>query len=312
MNGGWSIPQPGDMAGFDGARFDMAYQPAPPDLARYVTMFFEMRSHAAHLVAAQPAGPGVLVFFLRGAGTLHTVGGAADASCRASLLTPLSAAARIEMAGPWHLFGASLSPLGWAALTGGLSAAEHGNRLREAGSLLGSPVRRLGEDLAQAHGVQPLTLAEMVARSAPVLRARLHALPDAHVRLVEAVLAWLGRTMSPVLDDLYGGAFYSPRQLQRLVDRYFGLPPKQLARQYRALRAAALLSDPAITPQRAAAVADHFYDQSHMIREVRLFTGHTPARLAGAHLSVLSAMLAMRNLGTLDPPLRRRIRDWGG
>jgi AraC-like DNA-binding protein len=292
----------------------MTYQLAPADLAPYVTTFFEMRCDEAHLADAKPAGLGVLVFFLRGSGTLHTVGGTVDASYRASLLTPLSAAARIEMAGPWHVFGASLTPLGWAALTGGLSAAEHGNRLREAGALLGSGVRRLGAELAQDGATSPLmpSLADMVARTVPVLRARLHAVPEAHVRLVDAVLAWLGGSMSPRLDQLYDGACYSPRQLQRLVDRYFGLPPKQLARQYRALRAAALLSDPAITPQQAAAVADHFYDQSHMIREVRLFTGRTPARLAGAELSVLSAVLTMRNLGELDPPLRRRIRAWVG
>lgn len=287
-----------------GDSLTLDHWPAPPALAPYIGSFFQICGADPLQEDMLPAGPAMLAIFLRGEGLLRLPGGLADASAPASVITPLRAAARIEIAGPWHVFGALLSPLGWAALTGGLSASEQGNRLRDAGELLGGGVRRLAADLSQGHGVRPFTLAELVARSVPVLQARLHALSDAHVRLVEEVQAWLARAMSPVVDDLYRDACYSPRQLQRLVDRYFGLPPKQLARQHRALRAAALLADPATTPQQAASVADHFYDQSHMIREVRLVTGRTPARLVEQRLPLLDAMLglhapAVRRIGAL-------------
>ncbi|MCW1984876.1 UNVERIFIED_ORG: AraC-like DNA-binding protein [Sphingomonas sp. R1F5B] len=287
-----------------GDSLTLDHWPAPPALAPYIGSFFQICGADPLQEDMLPAGPAMLAIFLRGEGLLRLPGGLADASAPASVITPLRAAARIEIAGPWHVFGALLSPLGWAALTGGLSASEHGNRLRDAGELLGGGVRRLAADLSQGHGVRPFTLAELVARSVPVLQARLHALSDAHVRLVDEVQAWLARAMSPVVDDLYRDACYSPRQLQRLVDRYFGLPPKQLARQHRALRAAALLADPATTPQQAASVADHFYDQSHLIREVRLVTGRTPARLVEQRLPLLDAMLglhapAVRRIGAL-------------
>lgn len=286
----------------DPAALTIAYQAPPPALAPYVGPFFLMCGQAPERVDMLPAGPGVLALFLQGAGTLRLTGGVADASHCASLVTPLRTAARIELAGPWQVFGTLLSPLGWAALTGGRSAADLGNRLRDAGELLGSGVRRLAIELAQGHAVQPFTLAELVARAAPVLAARLHALPEPHVRLVAEVEAWLGRAPSPSLDDLYRDACYSPRQLQRLVDRYFGLPPKQLARRQRALRAAALLADPRTAPQQVASMADHFYDQSHLIREVRLVTGRTPARLAERSLPLLDAMLGLYAPPSDGPP----------
>ena len=90
-------------------------------------------------------------------------------------------------------------------------------------------------------------------------------------------------------------ADYSARQVQRLCERYFGLPPRGLARKYRALRAAVLLSRPDITVEDITAVQDHFYDQPHMIREMRLFAGRTPARIADPDTPYLSAFLDQRD-----------------
>lgn len=278
--------------GEDGIHFE--FQRPPPALADYVSTFFLLRTEAGRIEDVQPAGLAVLAFFLSGEGTLVLPDGERHDCTLANVLTPMAAAARVEVRGPWHVFGAALSPLGWAALTRGLSAAELGNRLCEAGSLMGVGVRQLGAQLAAAHATGESTLKAMVAQTVPVLQRRLQALPEAHVRLVGEVLAWLGSAMSPQVDALYARGLYSPRQLQRLVDRYFGLPPMQLARKHRALRAAALLADPRTTARQAAAVAQAFYDQSHMIRELRLFVGRTPARLAEEGLPALAAILALR------------------
>ena len=50
-----------------------------------------------------------------------------------------------------------------------------------------------------------------------------------------------------------------------------------------------------------ALVQDQFYDQSHMIREMRLFAGRTPARLGASDQPMLSALLDLRNFREITP-----------
>ena len=52
-------------------------------------------------------------------------------------------------------------------------------------------------------------------------------------------------------------------------------------RKYRALRAASVLVDANCTPDLRAKVESLFYDQPHMIREIRQFAGRTPGALDG-------------------------------
>ena len=71
----------------------------------------------------------------------------------------------------------------------------------------------------------------------------------------------------------------------------------------RALRAAALHSRPDLSADDIAAVEDRFYDQPHMIREIRLFAGRTPARIADPDTPFLSAMMDLRNFRERGPRL---------
>ena len=95
--------------------------------------------------------------------------------------------------------------------------------------------------------------------------------------------AWLAASDSPDLDDLVGATGISRRQVERKCNALYGAPPKLLARKYRALRAAvALASGDASLDE----VIDRgFYDQSHLIREVKHFTGLTPRQFALAAAS---------------------------
>ncbi len=95
-------------------------------------------------------------------------------------------------------------------------------------------------------------------------------------------------------------AGYSARQVQRLVERYFGLTPRALARKYRALRAAALLSAPQLSVEDEAEIGAAFFDQPHMIREIAHFVGRTPARLTDQTTPYLAEMIDARNLRELN------------
>lgn len=61
------------------------------------------------------------------------------------------------------------------------------------------------------------------------------------------------------------------------------------------------MSLPALRPELEAAIAEAFYDQSHMIREISLFAGRTPARLTGEESPYLTEMLDLRNFREIDP-----------
>lgn len=264
-----------------------------PAVAGYVTRWFAVEGRAPQFEDVLPAGQAGLVFALDGAGRVHRAGIRTDPVHRATLVMPFASTARLEMDGPWRLFGAALTPLGWLALTRGLSAAAHGNRLLDAGEMLGPEWPALADGLAAAVRHDPAAGPEVLAGLAmPVLLAALRPVPERHVRLIAEVEAWLAGAMSPDVADLYARVAYSPRQLQRLVDRCFGLPPKPLARMMRALRTAAILADPAMPSGAATAVVDHFYDQSHMIRELRQFVGRTPGRLVEAGLPIPVAITA--------------------
>ncbi|MGB7407607.1 MAG: AraC family transcriptional regulator, partial [Pontixanthobacter sp.] len=122
---------------------------------------------------------------------------------------------------------------------------------------------------------------------------------DSHADLIALTNRWLGGALDPNVEDLFAAAPYSRRQVQRLVERFFGLSPKALARKYRAVRAAMLMSLPQLSDEMDAELAEAFYDQSHMIREIRLFAGRTPAKLGDDDSPFLTEMLDPKNLREL-------------
>jgi AraC-like DNA-binding protein len=275
--------------------FRIEIAPPPAALAPYLSTFFTLRCDERSIRDVQPSSIGILAVMARGGGQMRFLDGRTEPSHRLLLQTPTSAASTFEVEGPWHCFGATLSPLGWAALTG-LSASAHGNRLYDGAQVLGPEFAVLADDISRDFDTMPP--AAMIARFSAAILGAVRPLPASHARFLKIVADWLASSLSPEVTTLIAEGGYSERQTQRLVDQYFGLPPTALARKYRALRAAVILSNPATTPEQVAAVQDHFYDQPHMIREMRLFAGRTPARIADPDMPYLSAIMDLRNFRT--------------
>ncbi len=273
------------------------FPPSPP-VAPYVTTFFRMQCDEREIRDVQPSSIGIVAVMARGSGHMRFLDGRSEPSHPFMVLTPSTAAATFELTGPWDAFGAMLSPVGWASVTG-LSAAEHGNRLLAGSQVLPAPLIDAGDRLLRDFA--RLTSEQMVETMSAAILQSLRPLPKGHAQFIKAVAEWLAQSLSPELKDLFARSGYSPRQVQRLTERYFGLPPRTLARKYRALRAAVLLSRPSLTPDEIAAVQDHFYDQPHMIREIRLFAGRTPARIADPDTPYLSAFLDLRDFRESGP-----------
>jgi len=279
--------------------FRLEYLAVPPELANHVTTFYHFTCDEPEIRDIQPAAIGQLAIIPHGIGAIHFRDGRSDPLCEVNLLTPLSVAAPFTVSGPFHAIGAALTPLGWAELTG-LCASKHGNRFYCASDWLGEEIADLGARCCTEYRAGRMSGADCAQALGAFMAARITALPRLHRQLIDLTTQWLMSGLDPDVEQLYAAVPYSRRQSLRLVERYFGLPPAALRRKYRALRAAALLSQPDIEPEAEAAILNSFYDQPHLIREIRLFAGRTPARLSDEPDSFLTEMLDLKNLRELE------------
>lgn len=281
------------------ALISVDYIPPSPTLAPFVTTLYHFRCDEPVIRDIQPAAIGQVCLFPYGKGELHFANGHRDPNHEVGLLSPLSRATPMFVDGPFHAFGAALTPVGWAALTG-LHAGQHRDRLLPANSVLGPGIATLGERLLAAYRNGSMSGRDCALAIGGFIESNVRPLNPRHLELVMATARWLAGSFNPEVGALAGTAGYSARQVQRLVERYFGLPPRALARKYRALRAAALLSAPHLSPQDEAEIGEAFFDQSHMIREITHFVGRTPTRLTDDATPYLSEMIAPTNLRELE------------
>ncbi len=279
----------------------LTYIAPPAYLQPFITTFFLFRCDERIIRDVQPAAVGQFQVYLRGKGRMFYPHGRTDRSHPVTLQGPTTVAAPFEVEGPFHAIGAAISGLGWVALTG-IAADQAVDRLFDASEVMGPETDALGEDLRASYEAHPNTDGEaLAARLAEFLRARLQTVPDGHRAVIKCVTDWLSTGLNPPVQELYDACPYSPRQVQRLVVRYFGSSPTHLARIYRATRVVALLSEPGVTDERVAELTNAFYDQSHMIREIREFVGRTPTRLFAESETILRTLVDVRNFRDIKP-----------
>ncbi|GAA4047562.1 helix-turn-helix domain-containing protein [Parerythrobacter jejuensis] len=276
------------------------YFDPPGDLRPYVTTLFHFCCDDDEIRDIQPADLGKLMLVLKGTGMAHFRDGRSEAIPTFSLQSPTSVALPFHFVNGFHSLGAALTPLGWAALSK-LSADEHGNMLFDAAAILGEESNAFRQKITDDYGFAAFDQDTMIDALAQFIRGNLKMVAPRHIQLIQTVVDWLGTSLDPSLDDLYAQTTYSTRQSQRLVERYFGLTPRALKRKYRAVRAAAILTAPDVDDDSVTAVEEHFYDQSHLIREIGLFVGRTPSRLGGDDNPILNELLDLRNFRIKGP-----------
>src|SRR3546814_578880 len=185
------------------------------------------------------------------------------------ILGATMSSALFEVEGPLQTVGVSLLPLGWHALTG-LDASEYVDSLFDAADL--------HPEFAELENTLRLIDDPQVGvdRLWDFLRRHFRRVNSAHRAFVEATGQWLSGDGSPRVETLIESTGLSARQVARLTNRLYGAPPKLLARKYRALRVASLIASS--DDDWLDIVGDLFYDQSHLIRELKFFIGLTPHR----------------------------------
>ena len=163
-------------------------------------------------------------------------------------------------------------PAGWASLLP-MNASAAANRLFNATDLFGDIVIETQQAMRAEAGFDARI--NMFQAMLTTLMQREH---SNYRRFVEVINDWLADAYLPDVEVLPSRTGLSARQVQRNCLRYFGSPPKLLARKYRALRTAVALAhnDAALDDL----LSEGFYDQSHLTRELKYFTGMTPGEYA--------------------------------
>ncbi|MBX7458698.1 helix-turn-helix domain-containing protein [Qipengyuania sp. 1NDH17] len=272
---------------------------APKALTPYLNSLYILRTGETGVADMMPAYSGQLVVTLKGGGTMHFAKGGASRTTPAFLQCPLLQAQEFAIDPHTVMLGVSLNFRGWAALTG-LPVDEYSDRSVPVADVfpeeIASPMLAL---VRQAESGE-LGEREALDRLAQIVASGISPLSERHLQVIDRTLEWLSSSLKPDIADLQDRLPYSERQVQRLVTRFFGQPPVRLIRRYRAIRAATMLAMPDLTPKLEAELREAFYDQAHMIKEIRHFTGRTPRRLQPKVDSVVKETLGEPGYGSVD------------
>ena len=253
------------------ANIQLDYRVPSPDLIDHVSLFYDFRVDLPWFEDMERADYAQFRFRLSpGFGAYYFPEGEKQTG-RIHVVGPTSGATKCRVEGPVRLFGFGITPAGWAAMLGG----DASDMLDDAMDLEGDLGERAGvafRAIAATENMdERVLIAEAFVREL-TCRANQESVSFAH-----QVDAWLESSASPDLDDLIAVTGLSRRQVERKCNALYGAPPKLLARKYRALRAAVAMRCGDISFDDA--VGRGFYDQSHLIREVKQFTGLTPKQI---------------------------------
>ncbi len=249
------------------------YFPPDNDLAELISTFYIADMRVAHFDELERADrPQFRLRLNDSPGEYHFAGGLVCQAWGATIIGPTSAPVRAISHGPVHVAGMGLMPGGWATLMGP-EADKYTDRALPAHEVFGDWIYDVAKAIANATSdTARLAMLQELARE---MMRRGDPAPLWFTRTVDQ---WLTANLSPEIEDLVAATGMSARSVERLTKRFYGVSPKMLARKYRALRAASALARGVKLDD--AALAEAFYDQSHLIREVKQFAGVTPGQLA--------------------------------
>ena len=224
-------------------------QPAAPALRRWVECVWSIETDEA--VPAHPVRPDGCIDILYSPGGLHVVGA-------------MTVERRFPVAARSRTVGLRFRP-GMAAALLRVPAAELTDRIVPLEAFWDGAARELAERLAESASVEACRNLLGTALRPP------DGPPNGVQRAIEAVTASKGDTD---LERIARQAGMSERQFRRRCQHESGLAPKQLCRVLRFRHAFALGSRG--LPWGLIAAEAGYFDQAHLIRDFREFTGATP------------------------------------
>lgn len=273
----------------------LEYEAASDELAPLISSFYRIDHDGEPLSELERADRAQFRFYLSGRGEYHFAKGSVDPGYPVTIVGPTTAPCTTKSTAVVTVFGWGITPAGWAALMG--SEAERGtDHTIDAREIFGESIMELRKEL------QGLTSLQEQVKLAEKAIGEIYTNADsAPFEFTAKVDEWLMGSADPQVSDLLAVTGLSIRQLERTTRRHYGMPPKKLARKYRAVRAAHILSLGDDLDESELGYA--FYDQSHLIREVKLFTGLTPGQLRSGKSMLTEATIKGRSsmTGKVNP-----------
>lgn len=274
----------------------LRYYEPPADLIELVGSIYLFTANIPYVTDSTRADFAQLRFMLSGAGHYTFHDGRQMETPGVCMLGPTMSSIHFDVDGPLQTMGVSLLPLGWYALTG-LDACDHADSLFDCSTLDPGYQEMLGT-LREIDNPQ-----DGVELLWDFLRSRFQPVNRAMREFVLSADHWLSEESSPRLETLIEATGLSPRQVARLTNRFYGAPPKLLARKYRALRVASLIASS--QEDWHDIIGEAFYDQSHFIRELKHFVGATPHQIKNKLSIVPRLTLLRRQLAGRFPYITR-------
>jgi AraC-like DNA-binding protein len=272
---------------------DLSFATPCDALSRYVLSYYMFSDDYSIIEDTQRADVGAITFILNGSGHYDFKSGERVQTTPIFLNGPGNHFLTFSAFGPLRFVGISLQPGFWTHAIES-DAKQLANTACDVEPMLSVGPRPTLETLREMQ-----TIDEM----APVLDAYLLRLakpiPPEQQSAIETIRRWLASTMFPNVADIYAAFDLSERQVTRIVNRYFGAPPQTLARKYGALRAASaiFINNGMISDE----IRSHYADMSHLIREVKAFTGQTPRQLKTRSNPLMRATLLPDHFRELKP-----------
>lgn len=275
---------------------DVCYEAPGERLAELVSSFYRLDFAGDHFSELERADRAQFRFQLKGHGEYHFADGTMSSSFPVTIIGPTTAPVLAKSDCPLSIFGWGMPTAGWVALMGSTAGA-YVDKALDARHIFGDWIMEIRDELIAASDFEEQV--EIGCLAAENIFRHKSAAPFEFTSMVDA---WLISDGDPSVESLAAQSGLSQRQLERMTKRYYGLPPKKLARKYRALRAAQSLAHGDSLDETGLALA--FYDQSHLIREVKQFTGLTPGQLRSGQSPLTRAtMKGRRALGGKVSPL---------
>lgn len=249
---------------------------APPaDAAGLVNAFYIIETGSERIEEAIPAYSAQLLVMVRGQISFTFADGGTAQSSTVFINGPQMRSARAVLEGPVLQIGASLTHIAWQRLANLPADVVH-DQLIPADAVLAVDQIAVLEAAATACREGLIPPEALCTHLTQVIAAGSHPLHGDQVAVVGAILRWLASGFDPALSDLHSSVSVSPRQLQRICRRFFGVPPAQVLKRFRALRTAMLLSHPGISQEVHDQLMATYFDQAHLIRDIRRYVGRTP------------------------------------
>ena len=194
--------------------------------------------------------------------------------------------------GPFAVAGMSLRPSGWCSLFNE-SARDFTDAMIPAQDVWGDLADQLWDQLSHCTGA-PEDDALIIRVMEDVLKQRLDRIgrraPDDTMRQFE-IIARNDSTMQ--VEEAARLCGLSSRQLERRCNMSFGLSPKAVLRRSRFLDMASAMRGFS-SPSDGELAALRYFDDSHLNREFKYFTGMTPKQFREGSTPLLTAGLKLR------------------